>query len=123
MRISDWSSDVCSSDLWPAFASVLTGETNLRPSPPSGEAIDRPDSVLAWLPQAAGANPKRELAVLFGLACGVRVAALRRHLGCGRRTVYAVRDRGIARTSGRRSDRVASCTRPSCRPTARTSVR
>src|SRR3546814_849359 len=75
MRISDWSSDVCSSDLWPAFASVLTGETNLRPSPPSGAAIDRIDSVLDWLPQAAGANPKRDLAVLFGLACGVRVAA------------------------------------------------
>src|SRR3546814_12823616 len=30
---------------WPAFASVLTGETNLRPSPPSGAAIDRLDSV------------------------------------------------------------------------------
>src|SRR3546814_6429632 len=109
MRISDWSSDVCSSDLWPAFASVLTGETNLRPSPPSGAAIDRLDSVLAWLPQAAGANPKRDLAVLFGLACGVRVAALRRHLGCGRRTVYDVRDRGIDRICGWLRERCAYC--------------
>ncbi|HEY9539849.1 MAG TPA: hypothetical protein VIS03_19805 [Kiloniellaceae bacterium] len=94
---------------WPAFASVLTGETNLRPSPPSGAAIDRLDSVLAWLPQAAGANPKRDLAVLFGLACGVRVAALRRHLGCGRRTVYDVRDRGIARICGWLRERCAYC--------------
>src|SRR3546814_11384433 len=45
---------------WPAFASVLTGETKLRPSPPSGSAIDRPDLGIPCVPQAAGAQPKRD---------------------------------------------------------------
>jgi hypothetical protein len=68
-----------------------------RPAPASAEAIDRMDAVLLWLPQAGGADPRRDVAILFGLACGLRVAVLRRRFGCGRRTVYDVRDRGIAR--------------------------
>jgi hypothetical protein len=85
---------------WPDHLRDVAAESASRLPAASGEAIDRLDSVLVWLPQAAGANPRRDLAVLFGLACGVRVAVLRRSLGCGRRTVYDVRDRGMARICG-----------------------
>ncbi len=71
--------------------------TMLLRSPASAEAIDRMDTVLAWLPLAGGSNPRRDLAVLFGLACGAKVAALRRRFGCGRRTVYDIRDRALKR--------------------------
>jgi len=81
----------------------------VRRAPASGEAIDRLDTVLAWLLQAAGSDPKRDITILFGLACGVKVAFLRRHLGCGRRTVYDVRDRGIARICGWLRSRSAYC--------------
>jgi tetrahydromethanopterin S-methyltransferase subunit G len=82
---------------WPDVARCVAAEAPLRLAPAEGEAIDRLDTVLAWLPQAAGTKPKRDLTVLFGLACGLPVALLRRKLGCGRRTIYDVRDRGIAR--------------------------
>src|SRR3546814_10385058 len=39
MRISDWSSDVCSSDLLPSLAT--TGENSALPEKPSLDAIDR----------------------------------------------------------------------------------
>ncbi|HIP78533.1 MAG TPA: hypothetical protein EYH07_08755 [Kiloniellaceae bacterium] len=71
--------------------------TALRRSPASAEAIDRMDTVLAWLPLAGGSNPRRDLAVLFGLACGAKVAVLRRRFGCGRRTIYDIRDRALRR--------------------------
>lgn len=80
-----------------------------RPGPAGGEAIDRLDTVLPWLPLAAGRNPRRDVAVLFGLACGLRVAALRRTFGCGRRTVYDLRDRGVARICGRLRAESAFC--------------
>lgn len=94
---------------WPDYARSVAAESRSRLPPASSEAIDRLDSVLAWLPQAAGANPKRDLAVLFGLACGLRVAVLRRSLGCGRRTIYDVRDRGLARICGWLRTRSAYC--------------
>lgn len=94
---------------WPDYARSLAAETPLRLPPASGAAIDRLDMVLVWLPHAAGSNPKRDLAVLFGLACGLPVPLLRRRLGCGRRTVYDVRDRGIARLCGWLRQRSAFC--------------
>ncbi|MGF1629616.1 MAG: hypothetical protein ACFCUT_09110 [Kiloniellaceae bacterium] len=104
---------------WPDYArnsaaeldGALAGAARQRPrlSPASGDAVDRLDTVLVWLPQAAGAQPKRDVAVLFGLACGIRVATLRRNLGCGRRTVYDVRDRGIARICGWLRSRSTLC--------------
>jgi hypothetical protein len=72
----------------------------LRPTPARAEAIDRMDTVLLWLPLAGGTNARRDVAILFGLACGLRVPVLRQRFGCGRRTVYDVRDRGIARICG-----------------------
>ena len=80
---------------------AATGTTTLRRSPASAEAIDRMDIVLAWLPLAGGRNPRRDLAVLFGLACGAKVAVLRRRFGCGRRTIYDIRDRALKRLSVR----------------------
>jgi hypothetical protein len=77
--------------------------------PAGGDAIDRLDTVLPWLPLAAGRNPRRDVAVLFGLACGLRVAALRRTFGCGRRTVYDLRDRGVARICGQLRTESAYC--------------
>lgn len=65
--------------------------------PASAAAIDRMDEVLLWLVHAAGAKPQRDIGVLFGLACGVKVAFLRERYGCARRTVYDIRDRGLAR--------------------------
>jgi hypothetical protein len=104
---------------WPDYAGSSTqdldvaieglGRQRLRPSPASAEAIDRLDTVLVWLPQAAGARSKRDVTVLFALACGLRVATLRRNLGCGRRTVYDIRDRGIARICGWLRARSALC--------------
>ena len=94
---------------WPDYARSAAADPRMQLPPASGAAIDRLDSVLAWLPQAAGANPKRDLAVLVGLACGVRAAALRRKIGCGRRTLYDVRDRGIARICGWLRGRSAYC--------------
>ena len=94
---------------WPDHLRDVPSESPSRLPAASGEAIDRLDSVLVWLRQAAGSNPKRDLTVLFGLACGVRVAVLRRSLGCGRRTVYDVRDRGIARICGWLRTRSAYC--------------
>ncbi len=76
-----------------------TGQA-LRPTPARAEAIDRMDTVLLWLPLAGGANPRRDVSILFGLACGLRVPVLRQRFGCARRTVYDVRDRGIARICG-----------------------
>ncbi|MEO3429707.1 DUF6362 family protein [Pelagibius sp. CAU 1746] len=69
----------------------------LRPTPARAEAIDRMDAVLLWFPLAAGANARRDVSILFGLACGLKVSVMRQRFGCGRRTVYDVRDRGIAR--------------------------
>lgn len=69
----------------------------LRPAAASAEAIDRMDVVLLWLSHVGGAKPQRDLAVLFGLASGVRVATLRSRFGCGRRTVYDIRDRALGR--------------------------
>ena len=94
---------------WPDYARSAAADAGGRPAPASAAAIDRLDCLLAWLPQGAGTNAKRDMAVLFGLACGVRVAVLRRHLGCGRRTVYDVRDRGIARICGWLRQRSAYC--------------
>lgn len=99
---------------WPDYLCSAAGDdaaaaVPIRPSPASGEAIDRLDTVLLWLHHAAGSNPKRDVAVLFGLACGVKVASLRRRLGCGRRTVYDVRDRGIARICCRLRAESAFC--------------
>ena len=65
--------------------------------PASADAIDRMDEVLLWLVHAAGAKPQRDVGVLFGLACGVKVAFLRERYGCARRTVYDTRDRALAR--------------------------
>jgi len=78
----------------------MAGQRGGRPLPAQPEAIDRLDIVLLWLPHAGGANPRRDIGILFGLACGLKVAVLRRQFGCGRRTVYDVRDRGIARICG-----------------------
>lgn len=94
---------------WPDQARSVGGDGERRAAPASAGAIDRLDCLLAWLPQGAGANRRRDMAVLFGLACGVRVAVLRRRLGCGRRTVYDVRDRGIARICGWLRQRSAYC--------------
>lgn len=84
-----------------------------RRGPASGAAIERLDIVLPWLQHAAdsarGRDPKREAAVLFGLACGVKVASLRRRLGCGRRTVYDLRDRAVARICARLRAESAFC--------------
>jgi len=75
-------------------------EAVVRPAIASAGAIDRLDTILVWLPQAGGANARRDVGILFGLACGLKVATLRKRFGCGRRTVYDVRDRGIARICG-----------------------
>lgn len=88
-----------------AFAGAVGPEPaeargSLRPAPARAEAIDRMDTVLLWLPQAGGRDARRDVAVLFGLACGLRVSRLRREFGCGRRTVYDIRDRGVARICG-----------------------
>ena len=84
-----------------------------RRSPASAAAVERLDIVLPWLHHAAdsarGRDPKRAAAVLFALACGVKVASLRRRLGCGRRTVYDLRDRGVARICGRLRAESAFC--------------
>src|SRR3546814_6713426 len=45
---------------WPDYARSAAAESRSRLPPASSEAIDRLDSVLAWLPQAAGTNPKRD---------------------------------------------------------------
>ncbi len=71
-----------------------------RPAVASARAIDRLDTVLLWLPRAGGVNARRDVSILFGLASGLKVAILRRRFGCGRRTVYDVRDRGLARICG-----------------------
>lgn len=96
-----------------AFAGTVGADAagvqrSLRPAPARAEAIDRMDTVLLWLPQAGGRDARRDVAVLFGLACGLKVSRLRREFGCGRRTVYDIRDRGVARICGwlrRQSDR------------------
>jgi hypothetical protein len=101
---------------WPACLGEAAGQaaspaepTRLRPGPAGAEAIDHLDTVLTWLPLAAGRNPKRDVAVLFGLACGLRVAQLQRGLGCGRRTIYDLRDRGVARICGALRARSVYC--------------
>lgn len=98
---------------WPAFVQSIggTGAEDgaqrarscthaVRPAPPGAEAIDRMDQVLVWLTHVGGAKPQRDLAVLFGLACGLKVASLRRRFGCGRRTIYDIRDRALTRLCG-----------------------
>jgi hypothetical protein len=85
------------------------GAPRLRPAPASAAAVDRLDCVLDWLPRAGGSKARRDVAVLLGLACGVRVAALRRQLGCGRRTIYDIRDRGLARICGHLRRESAYC--------------
>jgi hypothetical protein len=92
---------------WPDYLQAAAPElarerpnARVKPPPARAGAIDRLDTVLPWLPQAGGARPHRDIAILFGLACGLRVSTLRRRFGCGRRTVYDIRDRGIARICG-----------------------
>lgn len=66
-------------------------------APATADAIDRMDVVLVWLVHAGGRKPQRDVAVLFGLACGIKVATLRGRFGCGRRTIYDIRDRALGR--------------------------
>lgn len=88
---------------WPEMVRDLevgcggTVARHARKLPASAAAIDRMDEVLLWLVHAAGAKQQRDVGVLFNLACGVKVAVLRERYGCGRRTVYDIRDRGLSR--------------------------
>lgn len=88
---------------WPEMVREFDSGTRCRGAggprllPASAEAIDRMDEVLLWLAHAAGVKPQRDIGVLFGLACGVKVAFLRERYGCARRTVYDIRDRALAR--------------------------
>ena len=63
--------------------------------PPSPGAIGRLETVMEWLVGAGGRSSSRETNVVFALAAGVPVPAIRRRLGVARRTVYALRDRGL----------------------------
>lgn len=92
-----------------AGAAVEWRGTWPRPAPATAAAVDRLDTVLDWLPLAGGSKPRRDIAVLLGLACGLKVAVLRRQLGCGRRTIYDIRDRGLARICGQLRARSEFC--------------
>jgi len=100
---------------WPDYLREAAGAapdsqgTRPRPAPASAAAIDRLDTVLDWLSLAGGGKPRRDIAVLLGLACGLKVAVLRRQFGCGRRTIYDIRDRGLARICGELRARSAFC--------------
>ena len=100
---------------WPAFVRDIEAEVaapqRREPGPAryaaaSAGAIDRMDMVLAWLSHAGGSKGRRDIAVLFGLACGLRVASLRTRFGCGRRTIYDIRDRSLARLCRWLSDEI-----------------
>jgi Domain of unknown function (DUF6362) len=101
---------------WPdylrsAAEELAGGAAAARTAPAQPAAIDRLDTVLAWLAYVGGPRQQRDQAILFGLACGVKVAALRQRFGCGRRTVYDARDRAIARICGRLRDQSDICRR------------
>lgn len=101
---------------WPdylrsAAEELAGGAAAARTAPAPPAAVDRLDTVLAWLPYAGGARPQRDQGILFGLACGAKVAGLQRRFGCGRRTVYDVRDRAIARICGQLRDQSEICRR------------
>src|SRR3546814_1285498 len=53
MRISDWSSDVCSSDLWRARPHRGSGRTDARPVPIHHGAQDKGERMSASSPNAA----------------------------------------------------------------------
>lgn len=71
------------------------GTTRVRPGPPSAAAISRLDEVLTWPGAIQGRNRARDCRVVFALAAGVPVRVIRGRFGCGRQTVYDIRDRGL----------------------------
>src|SRR3546814_3999902 len=63
MRISDWSSDVCSSDLETAARRKAKGEKAQAIYPLALEAVQRIDALFAVERQAAGLPPGQRLAI------------------------------------------------------------
>src|SRR3546814_12625351 len=63
MRISDWSSDVCSSDLETAARRKAKGEKAQAIYPLALEAVQRIDALFAVERQAAGLPPAQRLAI------------------------------------------------------------
>lgn len=85
-----------------AFAAAVASGGRWEPmsaglAPPSAGAIGRLETVMEWLIGASRRSPPRETNVAFALAAGVPVPAIRRRFGIARRTVYALRDRGLRR--------------------------
>src|SRR3546814_15351598 len=74
MRISDWSSDVCSSDLIPC------GLDHLYPPPSKGRCFRRP-STLRSLSQPSGQPPVFRAATRDGEPLDIRPVATRRWTG------------------------------------------
>src|SRR3546814_19313962 len=56
MRISDWSSDVCSSDLWPALCRLMPIRGTVFGHPPPVEPVDDPRR---WRRNREGTNDGR----------------------------------------------------------------
>jgi hypothetical protein len=68
---------------------------------PAPGAVARMEGVLTWYGAIGGRNPRRDVGVVFALAAGVPVRTIRQRFGLGRRTVYDIRERGLARIVAR----------------------
>jgi len=65
----------------------------MSPPRPSPAAVDRLYVVMGWMPLVKGKNRRRDIQVLWLLGGGVRPVRLTALFGCGRRTIYDIRDR------------------------------
>ena len=99
-------------ELSDAFAAAVAqggwGATRVRPGPPSAGAITRLDEVLTWPGAIQSRNRARDCRVVFALAAGVPVRVIRGRFGCGRQTVYDIRDRGLTQICNWLETRLAS---------------
>src|SRR3546814_11273524 len=96
MRISDWSSDVCSSDLLGATAVKAAVER----AGVSGDDIER-IYMGCVLPAGLGQAPARQAAIKAGLPKSVQATTVNKVCGSGMQTVIMGADRSEERRVGK----------------------
>src|SRR3546814_14358579 len=94
MRISDWSSDVCSSDLFKLFVYLAALRYGMTPDT---LVADEPITIADWSPKNDNGKYRGDIPLRTAFAISSNVAAARLTQDVGRRNVIrAARDLGIS---------------------------
>jgi hypothetical protein len=67
-----------------------------RPDRPTAAEVSRMETVFSWAAVVQAKNRKRNIMILYQLACGVPVDRLRHQYGVHRQTIYDIREHALA---------------------------